>query len=312
MAEMVYKYEVRGVAYLDIVGFTSKVKDARRLQELADALASLETMLAGISIGGIFPHMFSDTIVITFTDPSRMPTWGAAYLSILQVYSGLQGLFVRGGIAVGDHYEQGSVMFGPAYLDAFELEKLAVWPRVLIHPDVLRIDPGLSNWANSTVRGDSGLSFLDYLHKAFITFVAFEWIAEYRKSGEKMRVSSEELFRLHRAAILKEVKGISDLGVLTKYHALATYQNSVIRRLVSMFEDWASSPGSAARSADFNILVDLFMVGVSRNGSEKKAGVDEYVAIKIAKLPEQRSRLEDGIIDVRATFPALDPASQKG
>lgn len=318
MAEIAYKYKKYGVAYLDILGFTSKVKDVRedaaRLQKVAEDLESLETILSGPSTSKLHTHMFSDTIVLTFPKPSRVPGYGMSYLSLFQVYSAVRGFFVRGGISHGDHYEKGRVMFGPAYLEAFELEGLAVWPRVLIHPSVLKIDPVAFDWASRIVRDDLGLTFVDYLHNAFMSIVAYEWIAEYTKSEDFMPVSSQELFARHRAAILKECEGVCDLSVLSKYHALAEYHNSVIVRLVSMLQGWLSGAGLAetiAHGPHSGHLIDLFTVGVHTSSEDEKDDAAKYLANKIAELPEEQKRLEDGIIDLPATFSALYAATQK-
>src|ERR1700756_3728702 len=49
------------------------------------------------------------------------------------------GFLIRGGIALGGLYHSSDIVFGEALIDAYRLEsKVAVYPRILISPTVLR------------------------------------------------------------------------------------------------------------------------------------------------------------------------------
>jgi hypothetical protein len=314
-----YKYKKCGVAYLDILGFTPKVQDVRqdseRLQRLAVALDAMDIVLRATAANKANVHMFSDTIVLTFPKPSQIPLYGMAYLSILQVWAAARGFFLRGGIAHGDHYEKGRVMFGPAYLNAYGLEKSALWPRVLVHPSVLEIDPSpLFPWGSLTVH-DGGVTFVDHLQNAFVATMAFEWAAEYSKRDDFLLLSSKDLFPSHRAAIIKEAAEVAhDAGVLSKYHELAKYHNSVIQGLVDMLQGWHSDPADTLRRGSHSRkAVDLFLAAVhpKPRSEDEKASAVHYLANKMDDLAEVPEYLADAIIDLPSALPALSAATQK-
>lgn len=317
MADSDYKFEQYAIAYLDILGFTPKARDVQKLQQVAKALSQIEEVLLAAPTDKAKPHMFSDTIVVTFPDASELVGYGMTYLSLLQVFSGLQGMFLRGGIAHGDLYEKGQILFGPAYMQAYELEKQAVWARVLVHPSVMAIDPSPFSWSYLATRDQIGLPFIDYLRNAFSILLIAALVEEYTRSGKTPPLAWRQLFALHRVAILKEVKEADDqldIGVLTKYHALAAYHNSVINRLVDTLQGWLSSNNFAdtvAKDPYSHEIVETFLVAVARSGHPQSDDVAEFLYIKVNDLMHHQDQFKDGLIDLPLTFPALYSETRK-
>ena len=94
-------------------------------------------------------------------------------LTYLQGELAAEGIFLRGGIAIGRaHIDVGGV-FGPAMIEAYRLESQhAVHPRIVLHPDIVKRygsagDAGAGVYADDQVMltraADDGLHFVDYL-----------------------------------------------------------------------------------------------------------------------------------------------------
>ena len=74
------------------------------------------------------------------------------------------GLLSRGAITYGPLYQRGSVLFGPAIVDAYRIEKSETYPRI-VFSEAVSVRLGLEHaHANSIIKkGDDGLYYCDYL-----------------------------------------------------------------------------------------------------------------------------------------------------
>ncbi len=155
------EYELRVVAFLDIMGWRDLVKLSESdtmwiprmggpltyLKLIGELPRSIEDWLRSRAEAAGHPFdptegrlqfaQFSDCIVISGTVE-------LFYQLLFQVRSICQGLFynnsllLRGAITAGLMYHKGSVAFGPALTAAYDLErKRAIYPRVIIDPDQL-------------------------------------------------------------------------------------------------------------------------------------------------------------------------------
>jgi len=151
-------YEVRTVAFIDILGFSDLVarstKDDRFLSNLYQALRIVEyqgrTWVAlslsspgeskeeaqeRIAAMDFRSHAFSDCLILS----QRGAMVGPLFISVAQLAMALLnlGVLVRGGIAQGLLYHDASVVFGPALIEAYYLEsKCAKFPRILVSQGV--------------------------------------------------------------------------------------------------------------------------------------------------------------------------------
>jgi hypothetical protein len=133
-------YAHRVVAFIDILGFKELIFRGRE----AEVFAALK--LAKESETGHFhnaPEMrltaFSDSIVISdkvgegFGYPRLLHFTSYLIWQLLEV-----GVLTRGGIGHGHLHHENGIVFGPALIEAYELEsKQAIYPRVLV-PDSVR------------------------------------------------------------------------------------------------------------------------------------------------------------------------------
>ena len=184
---------------------------------------------------------FSDSLLVSYpTASEKAIALVCGRASASQVNLARNGLFFRGAMAVGPFLsredEGWRIAFGPGFLDAYELEKLAVWPRVLLHPALMeRIhDRQRFERDNQICLGDesdSGLVYLDYLMTS-----AMRRVNGVVTGRSESRNALIRLLENHRKAIEDQVTALEmseggnghSLSVLTKYRLLAAYHNRTV------------------------------------------------------------------------------------
>ena len=239
-------YQRSILVYLDILGFGNKIKEAgsdpSKIQSIYEALTMTKALvtLLGEPCGEDSPadrpelktRMFSDTIVIscqTVSDESLH--YVVQDVAISQFLILRKGYFLRGAITLGDHYQEGDLVFGPSLIKAYELEQqLATWPRVVIDPSAFGgfsqkfFSAALSAYLS---RDQYGILYVDYLKCEWINAVS----QKNRKGKPSRHDSPEGLFLEHKGEIVEAMnseKAKEDLRIMTKYHALASYHNETI------------------------------------------------------------------------------------
>jgi hypothetical protein len=127
------------VAFLDGLGTKVAARQPERAQELLVALVeATEGTMPGLRLEESLEHIhcqvFSDSLCLSVPDPGASGLQ-ALTLSAARVQGAfaLRGVFLRGAITLGDHYQSGTVSFGAALVDAYELERdIAKQPRVIL------------------------------------------------------------------------------------------------------------------------------------------------------------------------------------
>lgn len=130
------------VAFLDMLGFTALVRSAPgddgKLKEIIEAISRLRNTAASNPRLGMHTTSFSDCIVIS-ADRTQ-----AGLLEMLQSIKTIAenllvvGMFLRGGLAVGELCHDLQYMFGPGMIEAYDLERSARIPAVLVSAEVYK------------------------------------------------------------------------------------------------------------------------------------------------------------------------------
>lgn len=220
------------VGFVDILGYANVSKSA------GDYSAKIETLISGIEqvnketkslklgVSSMQMRVFSDNVCI-----SLLVKKGAGLASLdlmVSILASYQwdlirevGQFSRGGVAVGLHYVSKHLIFGPALVNAVEVEKAAGWPRIVLHNSFseawvayrnewLQSEEELIIPYNQFARGSDGLPYIDYLEGAVETET---W-------------SQEETLEIHKNRILQQVgDNLHNERILAKYRFLARYHN---------------------------------------------------------------------------------------
>jgi hypothetical protein len=231
------------VSYVDILGFgdlvTESMTNVAKISQLRSILEELRKI--GDTPKRHRKHSeerfasfnFSDLIVRSTTIASVMlwydtVDWEFYYLAEQQMSLAIQGVWVRGGISIGDVYvsPENGIVFGPALIRSYRLESAyAIYPRLVLdrglvlHARDQGFLPGLDDYIR---RGEDGVYFLDYLFCVCIS----ETLLLPEIADVKARVNS------HRRAIEMAGNALGkDERVKQKHSWLALYHNSTVRRL---------------------------------------------------------------------------------
>lgn len=331
-------YGDRLICYLDILGLKNRIRASERdprqaprikstlemlSQSVAEAqrlLRELQPLAAPQKAPEVTSQMFSDTVVLC---ADRVDGTSLLYMlyaiGLIQARLTTRGTFLRGAVTMGRHYQAQeprlNVMFGPAFTEAYELaENLAGWPRVLVHPDVLRGPIGRSIRSyierNLCVTQDDGLPFVDYLGGIYGLGLAISWRREYlrRRSRARNRVLPLELQTEHyllkhkkaveHAARLKETR--DDLAILVKYHSAAAYHNRFIDAVCD-FVAGAPRPDSLEIRARCFGPVELTLAALPRS-SEGQA--TSFLNRKLSEMTRKMEKIWANRIDLAGNFPA--------
>lgn len=254
-------YELRYVAFIDLLGFKGKVYNSISDGNEYDKLQRVLNYIYNLKIEGEKdPYslkqigkefsMFSDSIVISY--PAN--GYGNAFnilLDIAHICLDILnfGYIFRGGIAMDYLYHKDAVCFGPAMNIAVDMEKQAKFPRIIIARNVLENAmryPGKAN--NSQMEADH----LRYLvkfddNKFFNEKYNPEWILNYLSLFEEM--DNEYVFTIflsktrelinkeyHKAGCIPDYckrKNIQD-----KYIWFANYFNDIVSGILRDYSNY--------------------------------------------------------------------------
>jgi hypothetical protein len=188
---MITKYEDRYCLFLDILGFKEIVEDSVRpgsgsratkrgrqgsgiyfsLREIAQIL-SYKMVVVGKrgrqSLSSRRVTQFSDSVVVSYL-ASEYGSLSSVLNDVVNLQISLinRRILVRGGITRGKLYHADDFVFGPALVEAAELEKGAMYPRVILDRELLR-DSLTAKGATGSPRYEivsrdlDGMYFVDY------------------------------------------------------------------------------------------------------------------------------------------------------
>lgn len=157
------------VAFLDVLGFSQMVA-AELVDQGQGYLAKLFRCHQSAAV--IFRDdvncqiiQFSDSIVVAMPYDGARFKWFASRVADYQRLLLDEGLLCRGGIAIDNHFSNGSFTFSAGLIRAYEIEsKAARYPRVVVSPDVLDlVYPNRNTDPSFLIKEDDGLLFVDYL-----------------------------------------------------------------------------------------------------------------------------------------------------
>jgi hypothetical protein len=151
------QFEERAVAFIDVLGFKALVGSAvgsderlKQLSGLIDLLSSAVPCLDAEVDESVSPHLLprhiyiSDCIILSapLEDPTRTSYDGLSIVVMRAIqishYLLKAGYLIRGGISVGKVWHTDSNIVGPAYQEAFLLEKNGIEPIVVLSPSATK------------------------------------------------------------------------------------------------------------------------------------------------------------------------------
>lgn len=204
-----------GVLYVDLLGVGAMAESGDPQQALIDLDAVLRSSFRDFHRSSEWiATMFSDLLVMA--TPADGPEVLAGLIeqgARLQLNLAQKGFFMRGGFAVGLFHDMKDIVFGPALVEAYELERAhAVNPRVVLSEHAADC---LRDYDAPLLTDQDGRAFIDYLAPAF----------------DNAAIDIDALLRRHRNAIAKNLESHrGDSRLWNKYRWTADYHNMVCER----------------------------------------------------------------------------------
>lgn len=224
------------VCAIDILGFSDMIANSSGTSE-GDRLLKEINYLINKNKQCIIPNKYSHGKIKIFTDNMVVayPITGDGEeeleeilqnVSEYQFNLALEGLFVRGGISVGDFYINEDIVFGKALLDAHHVEsQIACYPRIVIDEKTVNMLKKYMNYydvapqTSKVLIGSDGQWFLNYLN------TIFKYYTECNDEYEFERIKVELLMR-HKMKIEEMLELYKqNITVWDKYVWIANYHN---------------------------------------------------------------------------------------
>jgi hypothetical protein len=231
------------VGFIDLLGSRATADrelQERRLHQLVKGIRKARSLAALPSVDGYCATAtFTDNIVIGFpvdqtgdpplTDPDRV--WAVllrviAAAASYQLELAKEGLFARGGIALGPLWLDETFVFGDGLNSAYKLEStVARYPRIVLSTELV----DLVQWLKPHLTRGVSRSWLDsYLIKGWDGQVFISYLFD-----ESTRVEKQDDFlQVHKDAV---VEGLFDTrhqpGIYEKYLWLRTYHNYFCKKI---------------------------------------------------------------------------------
>lgn len=146
-------YENRVLCFVDILGFRSQIQQTldkegkdvgSSIGNIADAILEIRELLdidRPEENRGRAVTQFSDSIVISFPiNATSEVFWTLNELLAIQINLVFRGMLCRGAVVEGKAIHSDKMVFGPALVEAYELEsKAALFPRIILGDSLLEV-----------------------------------------------------------------------------------------------------------------------------------------------------------------------------
>jgi len=230
------------ILYIDILGYKSamlKIGEAQFLQKIdslfARALKSYESM----SKQGKTPHQafsykfFSDNIVVAIEcdirpDISQRALYSLCYLAyVTQGKFMLDRLMLRGAITKGMFYISDNYVFGSGLINAHELERIAMYPRIIVDKSLNEELHSMPYTDNIFLKDSDGYTRIHYLSNREQNSLILEYLRRHKElveNGLVEYINDEKVHKKYawcreyhnRACFLADIPGacISDIDDL--------------------------------------------------------------------------------------------------
>ena len=249
------------VCYADILGFREMVEQAFESGEGDEFLRRIKHSLdrayywvhqratrGGKADPPMFQlKLFTDNIVVAYPLRNLSQDFGEPELvTMLDILADVQaslaadGFFLRGGITVGEHYQDEDLVYGDAFLKAYDLDRSGTPPKLVIDHSVeyliskhLSFYSGMVPPHHSYMLEDPNADSLDSSHgKLFVNYLwaAVQFFPDF---------INHSLLEAHSKAVSSNLeKYASNPHIWTKYAWLATYHNYFCSTIANQAQGW--------------------------------------------------------------------------
>jgi hypothetical protein len=238
------KYDISIITYIDILGFRNIVNQRNKPKDIYSILKSFryfskpDTELARDYEQSFYN--FSDCAVrVTkiLSEVNKARPVGLLFYELIDVLHLQfelvnQGIFLRGGITIGEIYIKNNFIFGPGLISAYKLEnERALYPRIIVPKNIVHIVkdvPALKAYHHDIE------DELEYI-KALLKYdsAGFYFIDYIKASDSEIEPDDYLTFLINHKKNIKKNLSLykKDERVLAKYKWLKKYHNSSIRKM---------------------------------------------------------------------------------
>lgn len=222
-------YENRIVVFIDILGFSSIVKNTITTQKAESYIKKANAVLGNLKSALEFIHkhfdelkldygdssiqlsQFSDSIVISVLENSKELIIVFKHLKLIQArLLAKYNILIRGGVVKGKLIHTNSILLGPAMVNAYNLEsKCALSPRIVIDPKVKWVYNKINKTDTGEILEKEKILKKDYDGTFYIDY--FNYDLEFYSDD-----SDEEYFRTICDLIKNNIES-SDISIRMKY-----------------------------------------------------------------------------------------------
>lgn len=238
-------YKDRYIVFIDILGFKDIVNksnnDNKKAKEILESLKYIERIkkendeIFKLTSINRRVTIFSDSIIISYPP---LNAGSGCFLSLVLdiIYISIElldkGIYIRGGMTYGKLYHEDNICFGPAMIEAYNLEQKATYPRIIIDKKVIEkalVSPGLDRHQidfediEKLIKIEDNICYIDFLSNAPDEIEENEKVNNFF-SNIKKNITSH----LNNKDYSEEV--------LRKYKWFVNYYNNSIERIIKEFE----------------------------------------------------------------------------
>lgn len=236
MSEIKDQYNEKIIAFLDILGFRklvcrSKCEAVEIIRKIDGAITHVIDIVKLETKGAVSVKLFSDCFCVSceVSDLDQM----VRELCFLQLFLAADGIFVKGGLSKGSHFDNDRIIFSEGLIKSYELQEHDKYPRVIV-------DDFLVQKMTTETHRDYGDKLVDYLAVAPDGKYFLDYLQSLRE-GELIN-EYDDLIAMHKQAIVEQVKNnYNDDKVIEKYRWLAEYHNNKFNQFYDLsdyFEDY--------------------------------------------------------------------------
>lgn len=229
-----FDYEDRVIVFMDILGFKEKVNSSVDDVKKRKTLFKVMEMIKEIEVDqfeedGKFKDgpekcIFSDSIVISYPGKTNRgyAYWILHEIMFIQIFLMSYGYISRGGVTFGKVFHKNNVIFGPAMVEAYELEsEIAIFPRVIVSNEFLSFAKKNCSPQNSYKEEQR------YIDSLLIQDIDQNYFVDYINVQREIEEDYREYIERMKECIITGLES-SNLKICQKYNWLKYYYNSVV------------------------------------------------------------------------------------
>ena len=217
-------YPDKLVAFLDILGFRKLI-----WQHKSEALKSINFIDERIQYilnvlhenhGKTFStKLFSDCICLSCEYTFENLFYILYELALIQLYFSFEGIFLKGALSKGNHFENDRMIFSKGPMKAYELERDAIYPRIIIDKNLI-----------DQIKDDNNSYYPTYIgfkkQDLLIQCPDGQFAVDYLNLLYEEGIEQIDGLKNHKRSILMNVEqNHGNINVIEKYRWLAEYHN---------------------------------------------------------------------------------------